>query len=168
LPKFCGFAYRRFEIMATEAAITIPDGYTLHTENTSHILLPSTNEAFLNPIQEFNRDVSVACITTWSEELDKVKEAKWQSRRSKKTTDVKRLKSECAAAILHFCILINRNYLLANNSVPVTPSSTAESSVEHDVSGRPEDLVPNVDLSTAETTQPSTQNEVYSILPVFI
>jgi tRNA (guanine26-N2/guanine27-N2)-dimethyltransferase len=85
--------------MATDVAITIPDGYTLHTENTSHILLPSTNETFLNPVQEFNRDISVACITTWSEELDKVKEAKWKSRRSQKAADCsdkKRLKGQCS------------------------------------------------------------------------
>lgn len=95
--------------MTTEAAITIPDGYTLHTENTSHILLPSNNEAFLNPIQEFNRDVSVACITVWSEEFDKVKEAKWQTRRSKKiAADVKRLKSESTAAT-ESSISINKN-----------------------------------------------------------
>jgi tRNA (guanine26-N2/guanine27-N2)-dimethyltransferase len=91
--------------MATEVAVTIPDGYILHTENTSHILLPSTNEAFLNPIQEFNRDISVACITTWSEELDKAKEAKWHERRSKKPaggSDKKRLKSESTTALEHF------------------------------------------------------------------
>jgi len=88
--------------MATEAPITIPDGYTLHTENTSHILLPSTNEAFLNPIQEFNRDISVACITTWSEEWNKAKEVKWQERRSKKTgsgSGKKRLKSQSTGAL---------------------------------------------------------------------
>jgi tRNA (guanine26-N2/guanine27-N2)-dimethyltransferase len=91
--------------MATDAPITIPDGYTLHTENTSHILLPSTNEAFLNPIQEFNRDISVACITTWSEEWNKAKEAKWQERRSKKTASgsgKKRLKSQCVSALGYF------------------------------------------------------------------
>jgi hypothetical protein len=99
LPTFRVLPRRRFESMATDVAITIPDGYTLHTENTSHILLPSTNEAFLNPIQEFNRDISVACITTWSEELDKEKEAKWNSRQSRKAagcSDKKRLKRECS------------------------------------------------------------------------
>jgi tRNA (guanine26-N2/guanine27-N2)-dimethyltransferase len=91
--------------MAADVAVTIPDGYILHTENTSRILLPSTNEAFLNPIQEFNRDISVACITTWSEDLDKAKEAKWQEKRSKNTagsSDKKRLKSESTAALEHF------------------------------------------------------------------
>jgi tRNA G26 N,N-dimethylase Trm1 len=89
----------RLASMAT-APITIPDGYTLHTENTSHVLLPSTNEAFLNPVQEFNRDLSVACIRTWSEELDKAKETKWMQTQQKRLkiaeagSDKKRVKSE--------------------------------------------------------------------------
>lgn len=69
--------------MAADHSITIPEGYKLHTENTSHILLPSTNDAFLNPIQEFNRDLSVACIRTWSQQLDQAKKAKWEKCKAK-------------------------------------------------------------------------------------
>ena len=58
----------------------IPEGFSLHKENTTKILLPSTDEAFLNPVQEFNRDLSVACIRAWSEELDAAKEKKWRER----------------------------------------------------------------------------------------
>ncbi|KAG1878051.1 tRNA methyltransferase [Suillus subalutaceus] len=68
-------------------SITVPEGFTLHTENTSHILISSKEEAFLNPVQEFNRDLSVACIRVWSEELNREKEAKWmrsQERRAKR------------------------------------------------------------------------------------
>ncbi|KAJ7285794.1 tRNA methyltransferase [Mycena rebaudengoi] len=64
-------------------SIIIPDGFTLHTENNSHILL-SSNEAFLNPIQEFNRDTSIACIQVWSEELDKKKKEKWLKSQERK------------------------------------------------------------------------------------
>ncbi|KZT09453.1 N2,N2-dimethylguanosine tRNA methyltransferase [Laetiporus sulphureus 93-53] len=93
--------------MASETAepppITTPEGYTLHTENTSYILLPPDNQAFLNPVQEFNRDLSVACIRTWSELLNEEKQAKWrqsQERRAKKKENgrgpkPKRAKSEC-------------------------------------------------------------------------
>ncbi|KAL0946857.1 hypothetical protein HGRIS_013024 [Hohenbuehelia grisea] len=70
--------------MATDTPIVVPDGFRLHTENTSHILLPSTKEAFLNPVQEFNRDISVACIRTWSDELSKVQEAKWRVSQERK------------------------------------------------------------------------------------
>ena len=69
--------------MSIKSDITVPDGYTLHTENTSHILLAS-NEAFLNPVQEFNRDLSVACIRVWSEELNKVHEARRKLNQEKK------------------------------------------------------------------------------------
>lgn len=61
----------------------VPDGFTLHTENTSHILLES-NQAFLNPVQEFNRDTSVACIRVWSEDLNKKKQEKWRQNQEKK------------------------------------------------------------------------------------
>lgn len=64
--------------------IVVPEGFTLHTENTSHILLPSTNEAFLNPIQEFNRDLSVAAIRVWSEELNQIKEQRWRQAQQRK------------------------------------------------------------------------------------
>ena len=66
------------------STITVPEGFTLHTENTSHILLPSNNEAFLNPVQEFNRDLSVAAIRVWSEELNKKKEDRWRQAREKR------------------------------------------------------------------------------------
>ncbi|KAF8654148.1 hypothetical protein AX16_003677 [Volvariella volvacea WC 439] len=66
----------------SSSGITVPDGFSLHTENTSHILLEA-NEAFLNPVQEFNRDLSVACIRVWSEELNKSKEEKWRQSREK-------------------------------------------------------------------------------------
>lgn len=65
------------------ASIEIPDGFRLHTENTSHVLL-SSDEAFLNPVQEFNRDLSVACIRVWSEEMDRTKEARWRKAQEKK------------------------------------------------------------------------------------
>lgn len=64
--------------------IIVPDGFKLHTENSAHILLPSTNEAFLNPVQEFNRDLSVACIRTWSEEFNLEKEDKWKTNQEKR------------------------------------------------------------------------------------
>ncbi|TFK55045.1 TRM-domain-containing protein [Heliocybe sulcata] len=64
--------------MSSQPSITVPEGFTLHTENSASILLPSSNEAFLNPVQEFNRDMSVACIRVYSEELNREKEAKWR------------------------------------------------------------------------------------------
>ena len=68
----------------SQDSITVPDGFTLHTENTSHILLPSSNEAFLNPVQEFNRDLSVAAIRVWSEGLNRTKEERWRQARERR------------------------------------------------------------------------------------
>jgi tRNA (guanine26-N2/guanine27-N2)-dimethyltransferase len=72
-------------------SITVPEGFTLHTENTSHILLPSNNEAFLNPVQEFNRDLSVATIRVWSEELNKKKEERWRQARERRQKKAEKL-----------------------------------------------------------------------------
>ncbi|THU80820.1 N2,N2-dimethylguanosine tRNA methyltransferase [Dendrothele bispora CBS 962.96] len=69
--------------MSTQFTVAVPEGFNLHTENSAHILL-SSNEAFLNPVQEFNRDLSVACIRVWSEELDKEKETRWIKAKEKK------------------------------------------------------------------------------------
>lgn len=70
--------------MAATPTITVPEGFTLYTENNANILL-ATNEAFLNPVQEFNRDLSVACIRVWSELLNKERESKWKEKKEKKT-----------------------------------------------------------------------------------
>ncbi|KAI0748208.1 N2,N2-dimethylguanosine tRNA methyltransferase [Daedaleopsis nitida] len=81
----------------------IPEGFTLHKENTSAILLPASNDAFLNPVQEFNRDLSVACIRTWSEIMSAEKERKWRQtleRRARKAEGqhkAKKAKSEFPA-----------------------------------------------------------------------
>ncbi|KAK0459763.1 tRNA methyltransferase [Desarmillaria tabescens] len=87
--------------MSTGPSLVVPDGFTLHTENTSHLLL-SSNEAFLNPVQEFNRDLSVACIRTWSEELNSLKETRWkqaQEKKANKANTRKRQKVENGASV---------------------------------------------------------------------
>jgi tRNA (guanine26-N2/guanine27-N2)-dimethyltransferase len=80
----------------------IPEGFTLHTENNSHILL-SSNEAFLNPVQEFNRDTSVACIRVWSEELHESKKARWLRAQEKKHTKQKKRKRERVDCKFLYC-----------------------------------------------------------------
>lgn len=41
--------------------------YNTVTEGKATILFPKSNEVFYNPVQEFNRDMSIAAIRTWSE-----------------------------------------------------------------------------------------------------
>lgn len=72
--------------------LTVPEGFTLHTENSAHILLPATKDAFLNPVQEFNRDLSVACIRVWSELINAEKEARWRMTQERKLAARKRPK----------------------------------------------------------------------------
>ncbi|KAK7014835.1 guanine(26)-N(2)-dimethyltransferase [Favolaschia claudopus] len=93
----------------------VPDGFTLHTENTSHILL-SSNEAFLNPVQEFNRDLSVACIRVWSEELHEFKKAKWLRAQEKRATKQKKRKVDGAADV---------------SEIPPAPASTEQREYPH-------------------------------------
>lgn len=81
--------------------ITVPEGFSLYTENNAHILISSKDEAFLNPVQEFNRDMSVACIRVWSEELNRDKEDKFnkgEERRAKRLEQAvwQKPKGECA------------------------------------------------------------------------
>lgn len=66
--------------MSTAPAIVVPEDYTLHKENSAYLLLPSENGAFLNTIQEFNRDLSIACIRTWTERYNREKLARAQSK----------------------------------------------------------------------------------------
>jgi tRNA (guanine26-N2/guanine27-N2)-dimethyltransferase len=81
--------------MATSApSIVIPQGFTLHTENATHVLIDGTSDAFLNPIQEFNRDLSIACITVWSEEYSATKKAKWLARQERQGPPAKKTRRE--------------------------------------------------------------------------
>lgn len=44
----------------------IPKGFTAITEGRATILFPTNNGVFYNPVQEFNRDLSIATIRCWS------------------------------------------------------------------------------------------------------
>jgi N2,N2-dimethylguanosine tRNA methyltransferase len=111
------FTKRMSSGVTSGITITIPDGFTLHTENTSRILLPSSNEAFLNPVQEFNRDLSVACIRVWSEELNSFKETRWKNAQERSRNrkvddgpDAKRSKSELRLLLVLLDVeLLQRN-----------------------------------------------------------
>lgn len=66
----------------------VPAGLLPYTEQSTTILLPDDNTAFLNPIQQFNRDLSVAVISTWGkvwqEESQRDYELKQQRRLAEK------------------------------------------------------------------------------------
>lgn len=58
----------------------IPDTHRPHTERTTTILIPKDDSAFLNPVQEYNRDLSVSVIRAWNEERKEKLEARWRAK----------------------------------------------------------------------------------------
>ena len=59
----------------------VPAGLVPYTEQSTTILLPDDNTAFLNPIQQFNRDLSVLGIKTFAQIYLGEKKAKVDRRR---------------------------------------------------------------------------------------
>lgn len=71
-------------------------------ENSATIVMPSKEAAFLNPVQEFNRDLSTLSIISWSQMFDGEKRERFDARQRKQQgkraktgePDAKRLKTE--------------------------------------------------------------------------
>ncbi|KAF9158511.1 RNA methyltransferase tRNA(m5U54)methyltransferase [Mortierella sp. AD010] len=61
-----------------------PAGFKKVTEGKATILFPDTNEVFYNPIQEFNRDTSIAAIRTWDEIFQEERSAKIAEKRARR------------------------------------------------------------------------------------
>ena len=55
--------------------------YNIISEGKAKILFPKDNEVFYNNVQEFNRDISIAVIKTWSNIFSEEKEVKLRKRR---------------------------------------------------------------------------------------
>ncbi|CDW99514.1 hypothetical protein [Sporisorium scitamineum] len=56
--------------------------------------MPSAEAAFLNPVQEFNRDLSTLAIRTWSERLDAEKRARFVRAAQRKAASATKGKSK--------------------------------------------------------------------------
>ncbi|GAA5834311.1 hypothetical protein JCM11251_007955 [Rhodosporidiobolus azoricus] len=73
-------------LLPPTATKAVPDGFIVHTESTTSILFAappqSTSEGpapvFLNPVQEYNRDLSVVAIRTWGDVWAREKRGKWE------------------------------------------------------------------------------------------
>ncbi|KAK4519593.1 uncharacterized protein ATC70_009830 [Mucor velutinosus] len=57
--------------------------YNTVTEGKATILFPKKNEVFYNPVQQFNRDMSIAAIRTWSEIYNQEKAERIEKRLAK-------------------------------------------------------------------------------------
>lgn len=53
-------------------------------EGSATIVMPTSNSAFFNPVQEFNRDLSVLAIKTWSETTNDDLKLKWEAKVARK------------------------------------------------------------------------------------
>ncbi|ODV58620.1 tRNA (guanine26-N2)-dimethyltransferase [Ascoidea rubescens DSM 1968] len=61
------------------------DDYNIITEGKANILFPKENKVFYNPVQQFNRDLSVAAIRAWDELYNlSNKKAKGKANKNKK------------------------------------------------------------------------------------
>ena len=63
------------------SAIPVPPTHKTHSEASTTILIPRDNTAFLNPVQEYNRDMSVAVIRAWNEMRLEEMEGKWRRKK---------------------------------------------------------------------------------------
>jgi len=63
------------------------NGWTVVKEGTTQVLFPSLNDVFYNPVQEFNRDVSVAVIKQHSKHFQEQKNKKSKSSKESKASD---------------------------------------------------------------------------------
>lgn len=89
--------------MASPPTIIVPENHTLHKENSAYLLLPSENGAFLNTIQEFNRDLSVASIRTWTERYNRDKLARLQNRSKHPARKRRRLSEHSSLSKVSAC-----------------------------------------------------------------
>lgn len=65
---------------------------TIIKEGKAEIVFPEGNKVFYNPIQEFNRDLSLAVINCWSEDfIEKRKSAMLVRKKRRKTDPTKSL-----------------------------------------------------------------------------
>ena len=78
----------------TPTARPTPEGFSPHTERNATILLPVQDKPFLNPIQEYNRDLSVAVIKHWSRVKDNELKEKFEKKRSKVAANKEKQKSK--------------------------------------------------------------------------
>jgi len=65
------------------SSVVVPEGFRVHKERGASLLLSDGNEAFLNPVQQFNRDLSVASIRVWSEQMNEVKKKRWYGKQKR-------------------------------------------------------------------------------------
>lgn len=70
------------------------DNFAKIREGRAEILFPQNNEVFYNPVQEFNRDMSIASIKTWASIFRQETKTSWYKRVEKRIRTEKNLGAE--------------------------------------------------------------------------
>ncbi|KAJ1921184.1 RNA methyltransferase tRNA(m5U54)methyltransferase [Mycoemilia scoparia] len=60
--------------------------YQKISEGKANILFPTQNEVFYNPVQQFNRDMSIAAIKTWRDIMKEEVKDRWDKKKIRNTT----------------------------------------------------------------------------------
>ncbi|ORY89205.1 N2,N2-dimethylguanosine tRNA methyltransferase [Syncephalastrum racemosum] len=68
--------------------------YNMVTEGKASILFPKENEVFYNPVQEFNRDMSIAAIRTWSQIFFREKRERIQKKVNRAKDEIERKQAQ--------------------------------------------------------------------------
>lgn len=90
---------RRMSTTAHDIDIT---QYNTVTEGKATILFPKHNEVFYNPVQQFNRDMSIAAIRTWSEIYNNEKAERIEKKLSRKKGKDYRKRRRCIKFLFYF------------------------------------------------------------------
>lgn len=83
--------------------------YNTVTEGKATILFPKKNEVFYNPVQQFNRDMSIAAIRTWSEIYNQEKAERIEKRLAK-------AKGMCAHSMARSNAILTHGHQMKNPS----------------------------------------------------
>lgn len=83
--------------------------YNTVTEGKATILFPKKNEVFYNPVQQFNRDMSIAAIRTWSEIYNQEKAERIEKRLAK-------AKGRCTCIMVQSTVILTHGCQMKNLS----------------------------------------------------
>ncbi|KAH7103878.1 N2,N2-dimethylguanosine tRNA methyltransferase [Auriculariales sp. MPI-PUGE-AT-0066] len=82
----------------SNSKLVVPEGFTLHVEGSASVLLPERTDTFINPIQEFNRDLSVACISVWAESYNQQRRERAERRSARRTGNSRKKRKDSNTA----------------------------------------------------------------------
>jgi tRNA (guanine26-N2/guanine27-N2)-dimethyltransferase len=82
-----------------DSAVLDVAGFNRTREGQAEILFPKTEEVFYNPVQEFNRDLSVAVISQFCKSIEGERTS--SETKEKKSPDVETASSSSLAKLKH-------------------------------------------------------------------